>query len=326
MNNGSPGPAERRIRVPDMPEAEETTTFLRTVQVLRRRGWILAIALAVTVGVATIAAVGQPRRYRSQATIEVGPDRPLVSPDTIGDPSEGSSLLWENHFRTQEALLRRPGLLAQALDALPAEEAAEYRAAPDPVRRLSEDLDIDSVPSTFLIRITLDHPTPDRGPKIVNKIVELFIEDANRRLKELKTGALEILSTEALPVMRQKVDESERKLLEFHRRQGFGDLEEQYTGLQEAKRRIGTRLSEVRLRRIALKNHPAAPAERAEGATTVDALVARCTDLEVELARQAVLLKDKHPTVVSLKRQIEAVRALIAEAHEERDRRRQKEL
>ncbi len=333
MNNGSHDPkAERRARVAHAPEPEEGSTLLRSLRVLRRRGWILAIALGVTTGLAAIAAVSQPRRYRSEATIEVGPDRPLVSPDTIGDPLEGSSLLWENHFRTQEALLRRPGLLAMALEALPAEEVAEFRAAPDPARRLSEDLEIDSVPSTFLIRITLDHPTPERGPKIVNKIVELFIEDANRRLKELKTGVLEILKNEALPAMRQKIDESEKRLWEFHRRQGFGDLEEQYAGLQEAKRRFGARLSEVRLRRIALKNRPDASAEGGdrtadrESAVAMDALIARRTELEVELARQTVLLKEQHPTVVGLKRQVDVVQNLIQVAVKARMNARDREL
>lgn len=319
---------------------EEGSSLLHTLQVLRRRAWILAGALAVMIGLGAAAAVSQPARFRSEATIEVGPDRPLVSPDTIGDPHESSSLLWENHFRTQEALLRRPGLLAMALEALPAEEVAQYRSAPDPARRLSEDLEIDSVPSTFLIRITLDHEAPERGPKIVNKIVELFIEDANRRLKELKTGVLEILKNEALPVMRQKIDESEKRLWEFHRRQGFGDLEEQYAGLQEAKRRFGVRLSEVRLRRIALKNRPVEGAESGEGADrtaegagvdregpmAMDALIARRTELEVELARQTVLLKDLHPTVVALKRQVDVVRNLIQDAVKARVRARDREL
>lgn len=339
MNNGNPGPAaERRARVPGAEEPEEGTTLLRTLQVVRRRAWILAAALAVTVGLGAVAAVSQPRRYRSEAVIEVGPDRPLVSPDSIGDPAEGSSLLWENHFRTQEALLRRPGLLSETLDTLPPGEVAEYLKATDPARRLSEDLAIDAVPSTFLIRITLDHEAPERGPKIVNRIVERFMEDANRRLKELKTGALEVLNKEALPVMRQKVDESEQRLLEFHRRQGFGDLEEQYEGLKEAKRRVGLRLSDVRLKRIELKNRPetaappAAEPGRAEGAAdregpmAMDALVARRTELEVELARQTVLLKDKHPTVVALKRQVEVVRDLIEDAVRARVRQRDREL
>ena len=326
MNNGHSGPAaDRRVRIPDASAPEEETTLLRTLHVARRRSWILATALAVTVGLAIIVAVSQSPRYRSEAVIEVGPDRPLVSPDTIGDPSAGSSLLWENHFRTQEALLRRPGLLAQAIAALPAQDVAEYRAAADPVRRLSEDLQIESVPSTFLLRITLDHGTPDRGPSLVNKIVELFIGDANRRLKELKTGALEILNTEALPAMRQKVDESEKRLQEFHRRQGFGDLEEQYDGLQEEKRRNGVRLSEVRLRRIALKSRPETAAV-GEDRTAIDALIARRTELEVELARQSALLKERHPTVVALNRQLEAVRDLLRDAIRDRDRAREREL
>jgi capsular exopolysaccharide synthesis family protein len=339
--NGHNGSSSEH-RAPESPAMDqEGTTFLRTLLILRRRGWIFVLAGAVTLSLATFLAFTQPRFYRSEATIEVGPDRPLVSPDSIGDPMGGEALLWENHFRTYVALLRQPGLMLKVLDALPPDTAAIYRSSPDPVRKMTEDLEITTVPSTFLIRITLDHPTPERGPEVVNKLVALFIEDANQRLRELKSGALEILSKEALPVIRQKVDEAEQSLQDFHKRMGYGDLEEQYASLQESKRKLGERLSEVRLRRISLRNHPdslAAAAERGaetgrpsapapmDGPMTLEALATRRTEMEVELARQSVLLKDKHPVVLSLRRQLEVVKDLIRKAGQTANQWREREM
>jgi len=323
-NNGST--VEPRVRVPFPVELDEGSTLLRTLLILRRRGWILAVVCGVTVALAAVFAAAQPRFYRSEATIEVGPDQPLVSPDSIGDPVGGDSLLWANHFGTYVALLRQPGLIAKVLQALPPETVESYRNSPDPIQKLSQDLEIDTVPSTFLIKVMLDHPTPEKGPDIVNKLVALFIEDANRRLREMKSGALEILSEKALPVMRQKVDESEQLLQTFHEKMGFGDLEGRYDSLLETKKRLGERRSEVRLRKISLRNHPDSlvpgaarpgaarePASE-EGPMTIDALVARRTELEVELARQSVLLKEKHPTVMALRQQLEVVKGLIRRA------------
>jgi len=46
----------------------------------------------------------------------------------------------------------------------------------------------------------------------------------------------------------------------------------------------------------------------------------------VELARQTAMLKDRHPTVVTLNRQLEAVRGLLRDAIQARDRSRDREL
>ncbi|HEY3226064.1 MAG TPA: polysaccharide biosynthesis tyrosine autokinase [Planctomycetota bacterium] len=335
MNNGNHAPpVEPRFRIPNGMEPEEGTSLLRTLAVLQRRGWILVLIVGISVTLAAALAFVQPRFYRSEATIEVGPDQPQVSPYLVGDPMGASPALWENHFRTQEALLRRPGLLAKVLEALPPEVVADYKSAPDPVRRLSEELNIDAIPSSFLIRIMLDHPTPEKGPDIVNKLVALFIEDSNRRLRELKTGALEILSTEALPVIRQKVDESEQQLQAFHAKMGFADLEGQYSALLEAKKKLWERLSELRIRRISIRHHPASlpepgPGEASapdEGPMSLEALTARRTELELELARQSVALKEKHPAVAALRAQLEALQELIRKAVKAEIRSREREL
>lgn len=338
MNNGNHAPTlEPRFRIPNGIEPEEGSSLLRTLAILRRRGWILLVMLGVSVTLAAALSFLQPRFYRSEATIEVGPDQPQVSPYGGGDPMGATPALWENHFRTQEALLRRPGLLAKVLEALPPETVADYKSAPDPVRRLSEDLNIDAIPSSFLIRIMLDHPTPEKGPEVVNKLVALFIEDSNRRLLELKTGVLEILNTEALPVIRQKVDESEQQLQAFHAKMGFADLEGQYSGLLEAKKKLWERLSELRIRRISIRHHPASMPDADsggglekgaadEGPMSLETLTAKRTELELDLARQSVALKEKHPAVVALRAQLEAVQELIRRAVKAEVRTREREL
>jgi len=338
LNNGNHArPVEPRFRIPNGTEPEEGSSLLRTLAVLQRRGWILVLILGISVTLAAALAFVQPRFYRSEATIEVGPDQPQVSPYGGGDPMGATPALWENHFRTQEALLRRPGLLAKVLEALPPATVADYKSAPDPVRRLSEDLNIDAIPSSFLIRIMLDHPTPEKGPDIVNKLVALFIEDSNRRLRELKTGALEILNTEALPVIRQKVDESEQQLQAFHAKMGFADLEGQYSALLEAKKKLWERLSELRIRRISIRHHPfslpeaapggaAAPGAADEGPFSLEALTARRTELELDLARLSAALKEKHPAVAALRAQLDAVQDLIRRAMKAEFRNREREL
>lgn len=322
---GHVGP-ERRFSFPPAAGPDEGSSLLRAVIVLRRRWWVLLLGCIVTGGVATAFAMTRPRSFRSEATIEVGPDKPLMHADGLGDSVTRSAHLWENHFRTQESLLRRKGLLAAVVESLPPERVARYKAAPDPALKLSEDLEIDTVPSTFLIRISLVHDRPETGPDIVNKLLALFIEDSNRRLTELKNGVLDMLNKESLPVIKQRVDEAEQALQAFHAKVGFGDLEEQYSSLLAEKRRFHDRLLAVRMRAIELKSSPAPrledikedpgpflddPTGSDQRAVSRPAMEARRTELELELARQKATLKDGHPVVVALQQQLEVVKGLI---------------
>jgi len=320
-DNGPPAPLAELPEPSPPPAARgpEESTLLWTLRLLRRRGWILAVVGLSTFCLAAVFTMTRPSSFRSEATIEVAPDRPLVTTDLAGDPLRLNSQLWENHFRTQQALLRRPGLLSRTLEALPPATAERYRNVRDPVRTFSEDLEIDAIPSTFLIRITLDQPFPDRGPAIVNRLVALFIEDSNRRLRELQSGALEILNREALPVSRQRVEELERRLESLRSKEGFGDLEERSTSLLETRRRLDARLSEVRLRRLALESGAepeneeeeddlgVPPRSSPELARTFETLASRRMELELELARQRGALREKHPAIANLRDQIDFV-------------------
>ncbi|MBI4566665.1 MAG: P-loop NTPase [Planctomycetes bacterium] len=326
-SNGTDGQSVRRsVRVVPAAGANEVTSLIGTLRVLRRRGWILILVWFATFAAAAAFAFTRPKYYRSEAMIEVAPEKSLVAPDAIGDSISRSSHLWESHFRTQESLLRRPGFLSRVLDALPAESVAEYRSASDPVLKLSEDLEVDTIPDTFLIRISLDHKKPDHGPDIVNTLVSLYIEDANQRLGDLMNSALKTFHDQSLPSIHQRVEESIARLQEFHSKQGIGDPEELYLSLRDAKRKLEGRLLDVKVRRIELaSSSELRPEEFASGAksfvidpenpdqrvASLPELESERTRLELELARQSVALKEKHPAIGALRQQLVVVNNLI---------------
>ena len=330
LNKGATrGPFEEaRFELPAEGE-DPGTSILGTLRLLRRRWRVLAATCLVTAGLAFAFGITRSPTYLSEATIEVGPDQPLVPHDPIADASARSSHLWENHFRTQETLLRSPGLISGLLESLPPDRVTKYRLSPDPIKALSEDLSIVAVPSTFLIRISLDHERPENGPEIVNKLVALFMEGSHRRIRDLRAGALFALSTESLPVIRQKVADAERALKVFGEERGFGASEDRYASLLEAAKKVGERRLEVRMRAIALRSTPAPRAEdlvEPAGGPTADpdrpgsrasslpALEAERTTIELELARQTVMLKDRHPTILALRNQLDVVMSLIMAA------------
>jgi len=291
---------------------EEEATLLRFLGLLRRRGWLFVALWGTTVLAAAAIAWAQRTVYRPEATLEIRPEKPLVETDHAG--SAGSPLQpWESYLRTQESLLRSRHLLGETLRSLPEETVREYLAAADPPKALAEDLEVQVVPATFLVRVALVHPSPDRGARIVNALAELYLADAHRRLRDLKSDTLEALSTEALPALRQKADEAARSLRDFQAQTGHADFEESHAALVEARRKIGARLSDIRLRRISLR----AQRDSLEGLDAgtdvlppvlremraLDPLVAQVMALEAELAREMQELKEGHPRLQALRGQ-----------------------
>ena len=318
MNNGHAdlGPRNHRHSA-FAASAGGETSILRTLGVLRRRKWVFILAWCPIFTMACLFAVTRPMSYRSEASLEVGPDTPVSPADLIHEVSDRSSPPWAHHFHTQEALLRRPGLLRQVLDSLPPDVVADYLDSDNPVRKLSDQLVIEAIPSTFLIQVSLEHRTVEHGPKIVNRLIALFIEDSNRRLHDLTLGVLELLEQKTVPEIRQKVVEAERRVQEFVAKSGSGDITERHASLLESKRRLADRHFEVRTRRIGIRLRPSLeddPEGLSGAARLIGTLQARRVELELELARQKGVLQEKHATMIGLREQLATLNLLLQEA------------
>src|SRR4029453_17195454 len=164
--------------------------------------------------------------------------------------------------------------------------------------------------SSYIMKVGFIDTDPGHATEIVNTLVALYLRDANRRLRELKDQALEVLSNETLPAIRQRFDEAEKALQAFQGETGFADFEEQYASLVEARRRVAARLSEIRLRgfrirseRIALQGYGANGTsglyhEAFHATRSLEPLTIQRAALSAELARQEETLKEKHPRLI----------------------------
>lgn len=311
-----------------LPPAEEgkgSTSLLRVLHSLRRH-WILFFAVwALTLLGGTAYSLTIKPVYRPQATLEVRPEMPLLSSEASDEASAADLAMWGNFYRTQEALLRSPSLIQDVLAMLPEPVSREYRQAADPVKAFLEKLDIEKTESSYILKVGFLHEDPDRAAEIVNTLVSLYLRDANRRLRTLKDDTLQVLSTEALPVIRERFDGADKALQSFHIATGFADFEEQYASLVDSRRKVETRLLEIRLRGFRIRSD--VDALRGDGAngmsalyteafhTTriLDPLMARRVALASELAREKASLKDKHPLLRELEKELAAVDERIRE-------------
>src|SRR5581483_6535120 len=110
-----------------------------------------------------------------------------------------SRMMWENYYRTQEAILTSPTLLEAAFKALPEAIRGRYAPFADPMKVFTDQLDVEKIRTSFILKVGFVDEDREAATQVVNTIVSLYLEDANRRQRELKSGAAEILSKEALP-------------------------------------------------------------------------------------------------------------------------------
>jgi capsular exopolysaccharide synthesis family protein len=313
--------------VPGAPPADTGPGPLRQFLVIVRRRWrLLSITWAATlIGVAIYSLV-IPRQYRPQATLEIRPETPLVSADPQDPNMLASRNLWENYYRTQESILNSATLHSQTLKALPEPLRRSFDASSDPVSAFSKRVDIEKVRSSFILKVGFIDPDREKATQIVNMLVSLYLEEADRHLRDLKSGAAEILSKETLPAMRRKVDDADQTLQKFQASNGFIDPQEQYATLATGRRMIQDRITQVRLRQMQFKAqldtlrdlgadganglfHPAF-----QGSKLLEILAAQQETLEAELSRERRELREDHPQILQLQDQLKRVQAKIQAA------------
>jgi uncharacterized protein involved in exopolysaccharide biosynthesis len=306
-----------------LPQRADDTPFLpRLLLSLRRRAVLIALVWLVTVAAAALAVSLQPPQYRAEATLEIRPEQPILADPS--DPSVAGSLqLWDSYFRTQSSLLQSRKLLERVLRTVPGPVAQEYRAFDDPIQALASQLEVETIPSTFIVRVGLTHPSPERGPELVNALVTAYQEDATGRWRQLKDGAVNLLDKETLPALQRKVEEADRDLLDFQEETGFADFDEQYATLAESRRKLTSQLGEIRLKRVRFQAERDALQEISgeslvglfdpalQGTRILEPLLAQRATLEAQIATEGLIYKEKHPRMMGLKRQLQEVRTQL---------------
>ncbi len=300
---------------------------LAQILIIFRRRWRLlaAVWLATVAGVA-VYTFTSTRLYRPQSTLEIRPETPLVSTSDANDPNfMASRMMWENYYRTQEQILTSPTLIDATLKALP-DVARLFQDKKDPVKAFIERLDIEKVRTSFILKVGFEDEDGRRASNVVNTLVSLYLEDANRRLRDLKSGAVEVLSKETLPAIRKRVEDADQILQDFQASTGYTDFEEHHRSLIEARRAMEGRLTQLRLKRA--KDRAELDALSAYGGDGVaglfnpafhttrslEPLALERAKLASDLAKEEKLFKERHPRLIELKEQLRMTEESIREA------------
>ncbi len=311
---------------PPPPEGGDSLSLRQLLLIVGRHWRLLGAVWAATVAAAAAYTFSSPRLYRPQAVLEIRPEMPLVASESNDPATMASRMLWENYYRTQESILKSPTLLDAVLKALPDALRRPYEAMEDPLRSFARAVEVEKSRSSFILTVGFVDRDPAKATQIVNTLVQLYLEEVNRQLREMKSGAAEMLSRETLPAIRQSVEDADRALQGFLGENGFIDPQEQYDALVESRRLVVKRITEIRLKQIQIRaGLETLRGYAADGTTGVfnpafhgtkslDLLVAQLETLEAEAARQSLELRDDHPLMLELRDQTRRVKERIREA------------
>jgi succinoglycan biosynthesis transport protein ExoP len=303
----------------------EGASLAQLLIILRRRWRLLALVWAAVVGAVAVYTFTTKRLYRPQASLEIRPETPMVGGEM--DPAMmASRMMFENYYRTQEQILTSPTLLEAVYKALPEAVRRKWADKNDPLKAFAEQLDVEKVRTSFILKIGFVDEDPAAATQVVNTIVSLYLEGANRRLRDLKSGAAELLSKETLPAIRARVDEADQSLQKFQTETGFVDFEEHYKSLIEARRRFDARFTEIRLLKVKTRSElDALKGYGVEGVSglfnpafhstrTLEPLATQRATLSNELAKAEKLYKERHPSILELRQQVKLLEERIGEA------------
>jgi len=159
---------------------EEKNTHLRDYWrlVLQGKWTVLSIAVIVTTLVA-LATFMQTEIYRATTIVEVQPRAKSISPNADFSQIGAGSYSWsaeEKYINTQLEVMRSRSVAQAALERSGLLGAPQFKELSDPAAALSMRLDLNVLPETYAVELSVEDPDPVMAQLLANGIVDTYIE------------------------------------------------------------------------------------------------------------------------------------------------------
>jgi capsular exopolysaccharide synthesis family protein len=313
------------------------TSLSEAVATLRKRSWVLILAVVLGVLYGSYKAFTQPKLYEASSTIQVHngasneyklnadydfSDDSLTKMNTEVLVLKGDTLLYT--VASQMNLANNPDFYAAPPGSHPSLDDPAVRA--DVVGTLQNNLQVALVPHSELIRISYSSFSPKLSADIVNRVVSDYIQQVFQSPQD-KTGKVSEMLASHLDELKASVERSQEQMMELQRKLGTlgydsthnqlqSSLEELLTAEETAK--IARMTAESRYRMIAGMD-----ANTIEGSieTTPGTMPAELTVLRGDLASAKAQYAEltapgglglNHPRVKALQDRIDELTKSIA--------------
>jgi succinoglycan biosynthesis transport protein ExoP len=257
-----------------------------------------------------------------QATVRIQIDRennnPLNLKDTLSLETREQDYLQTQYKNLMSRSLLQAVFLREKLDKDPRNSKRL-----DKVEALAHDVSIVPIRLSRLVDIRVEHPDKSVATRIANTLAKTFIEQNLEQKVNASFQAVTWLKTQVSDA-RNKVEESEKHLLEYRRENNEVSLEEGENIVRQALLQAQTELGKVRAE-SALAQETAAEIDRlinnGEASETIPAIAQNLTvqrikqEIDIERANLATLTnryREKWPTVIASRAKIGELEGQLA--------------
>jgi len=208
------------------------TTLSEALIVLRKRRWVLIIAVLLGLAYGVYKAESQPKLYNAYGRIQVrsgSSNEYKVSASQGYEGDAGSKMLTEIEILKSDTLMLtvcREMDLSNNADFLESKGPVPHTSLDDgvvrqdTVHRLQSNLQVAIVPKTDIIRISYNSLNPKLSADIVNRVIQDYIHrsyqtrfESSRQVSDFLSGTLEGL--------KQEVETSQEQMMDMQRRLGI---------------------------------------------------------------------------------------------------------
>jgi capsular exopolysaccharide synthesis family protein len=309
----------------DAPPAVENNANLRNyIHVVMERRW-LAISAFLVVMVLTAIYLAQAKPvYMAVARLQVNKEseNPLTGKEGYTDARYEM-----DYLQTQYKNLQSRTLLGMVIDKLSLTNDARYAKAVDPVARLSRDVTIAPVRLSRLVDIKVEHTRPDQAALIANTIGQMFMSNNIAQKQMSSADALDWL-TQQEQTTREKVEDADTKLQEYRTEKNEVSLEDNDNLVRASLFAAKAELSRAHMdalqadETLAEIDRLLAEGKPVESIPQVrDSLVLQRLQQELGLRESALAAlltryREKHPSVIQARSEIEKMREAIKQEGE----------
>ncbi|MFZ1324635.1 MAG: polysaccharide biosynthesis tyrosine autokinase [Candidatus Contendobacter sp.] len=347
-----PGPSLPLDSRSEESDAEGSIIDLRELwQILVKRRWtIIVFTLIVLVGVVTATFLMTPI-YRSTLTLQIDrEDLKVVNIEGVSPDESGGWWASQDYYKTQYELLKSrglalrvvnqlglaelppppPSLLSQikrwVISWLPTISQAKEPVEPQQVEIERTDgivtgflggLTVEPVRDSRLVKLHYDSPNPQRAATVLNTLVKNYINMNMERRFDASTYARNFLQ-ERLQQVKAKLEDSERQLVEFARKEQIVAVDEKQNTVVQSLSSTNSALTEAEKKRMAAEaDYRQMVATRGQGlkqvldSSIIQTLKESKAKLETQYQENLSVYKPAYPTMVQLRNQITQVEALI---------------
>ena len=204
------------------PAAPPQPTVIDTLRILRRRGWIVGIILAVSLGVALAVTQRTPKTYQSHAQL-------ILQTSTAGSSGASNTNNADETVDTQIAMIHNHEMAQRTINLL--KNRLQIQGKPpeslgvDP-STLEKEIGASGALDTNIIDLTVDSPDPQQAALLGNGLAAAFIgwkKEIAQRNSDTALNSLTIRSDRAKKAM----EAAEMQQLRFSKGQGIVDAPSQ---------------------------------------------------------------------------------------------------